>query len=619
MKHTILFLKRMGLAYLLYFVCRLGFLLFNFSDYSSFSAGEIMHTFFVGLLFDSSAIAYTYSVFILLSILPFKFRNSKGYQNVLYVFYFLSSLIAIVLSSIDFKFSQYTGKRSGIELFTVVGDEGNDVSSYFVSFWYLGVVMLFLLYLTCRFYPKLKGEYKTSLVKEIVVFLLVGGLTALGARGGLGLKPIKSFAAAKYVDSELVQLCINTPFNVISTLEGDVIEELNFVSEEESYAIVKPFKRYNGNGTKKPNVVILILESFGREYIGHLGGEKASTPFLDSLSKQFDCTSHPNFYSNGNVSMDAVPSILSGIPNWMDVSFSNSIYQTNGVENIGSALGQMGYESRFYHGSNNGTMGFQNFLKMGGLNNYNGLDEYPTKDKDFDGHWGIFDEPYLQYIAKEMKQGKKPFFSTVFTLSSHHPYSIPKHLKGQFRAYEDKISKSVAYTDYAVKQFFKSIQDEPWFENTVFFITADHTSFSKIKYYNQPPGRYEVPLMVYSPGDSIALNTTQASHIDLLPSILGLVNYQDSFYSIGKSFFRLRDQSHLILYSNGLYWIKDRANNNWLTMRKDGAFNSYFTMKKGSTKKNYKEFDERGGYLLKELQAYLQRFTNDVIQNRMKN
>ena len=452
-------------------------------------------------------------------------------------------------------------------------------------------------------------------IKKIRTYGKYAALTALGARGGLGLKPIKSFAAAQYVDSELVQLTINTPFNVISTLEGDAIEKVNWMEEKESINRVGANKKYQSRSKENPNVVILILESFGKEYVGHLGGEKPSTPFLDSLSKKFDCISHPNFYSNGNVSMDAVPSILSGIPSWMDVSFSNSIYQTNKVENIGSALEEIGYQSSFYHGSNNGTMGFQNFLKMGGLNNYYGLNEYPTKEKDFDGHWGIFDEPYLQYIAQDLKQVKKPFFTTVFTLSSHHPYSIPKHLTDSFKGYPDKISKSVAYTDYAVKQFFKTIENEPWFSNTVFFITADHTSFSKNKYYNQPPGRYEVPLLVYSPGDTFILNGKQASHMDILPSVLDLVNYSDSFYSMGKSFFQLRESSHVVLYSNGLYWIKD--GNEWLTMSKTGEYNSYFTMKEGSTEKKYREFDKQAEYLLKQLHAYVQRFTNDVVSNQM--
>ena len=616
MGHTLLFLKRIGFAYLLYFVLRLIFLLFNLGDYEDSSFMEIAHSFFVGLLFDSSAIVYTYSIFILLSLLPIDARNSRGYQKTVLFFYFLSSAIAIILSSIDFEFSKFTGKRSGVELFTVVGDDGNDVASYFIDFWYLGIIMLVLMYLIYKVYPRLKGKYNTSTLKEIVALILLAGFCLLGARGGTGLKPIKSFAAAGYVESGLVQLTINTPFNLISTIEGDALEKLDYLPLEEAARIVKPAKKYSGLGKDKPNVVILILESFGKEYVGHLGGEKPSTPFLDSLAKQMDCFSHPTFYSNGNVSMDAVPSILSGIPNWMDVSFSNSIYQTNRVENIGSALEEMGYNSRFYHGSNNGTMGFRNFLKMGGLNNYNGLDQYPTTKRDFDDHWGIYDGPYLQYIAQEMKEEKKPFFTTVFTLSSHHPYSIPANLKDSFKNYKDKISKSVAYTDYAVKHFFNSIKQEPWFSNTIFFITADHTSFSKNKYYNQPPGRYEVPLMIYSPQDSLTINSDNASHMDILPSVLQFVSYPDSFYSLGNSMFTLKGSRNTILFSNGLYWIKDGMNG-WLTMKKDGEFNSFFFMEEGKTKKKYREFDSRAESLLNELRAYVETFTNNVIDNSM--
>lgn len=620
MGHTKLFFKRIGLAYLLYFVLRLLFFLFHLDSLKGTGVLDLIHAFFVGLIFDSSAIVYGFSPFILLSLLPFNFREKSWYQNLLKLCFVVCAFVAIVLSSIDFEFSKFTGKRSGIELFTVATDEGNSITSYFADYWYLAIIMIALTVVVFKLYPKFKGATKVVWWKEAIALVLIAGLCLLGARGGIGLKPIKSFAAAKYVEAELVQLTINTPFNFISTAEGEAMHTVQWLPEEEVKDIVQPWKNYHKESSQKdkPNVVLLILESFGREYIGHLGGEKGCTPFLDALASKEDCVSMTNFYSNGNVSMDAVPSLISGIPNWMDVSYSNSIYQTNAVENLGASLEKMGYVSKFYHGSKTGTMGFNSFLNMGGLSKYYGIEDYPNRERDFDGNWGIFDAPYLNYVSKEISKESAPTFTTVFTLSSHHPYPIPEHLKDTFKGYKGKIQRSVAYTDYAVKKFFEHRSKEPGFKNTIFLITADHTSFSKNEYYNAAPGRYEVPLMIYTPGDSLGIKEDLPSaHKDVLPTVLDYVNYPDTFYSLGHSILRPEECKEVILYSNGLYWIGN-GNKTWLTMTKEGTFNSYFNQSKGEKRKQYMNGDERMPYLLKQLKANVQEFNNGVISNQLK-
>lgn len=619
MGHTKLFIKRIGLAYALYFVLRLLYYLFHLDALGEIGFGEVAHAFWVGLMFDSSAIVYGFSPFILMSLLPLKARGKDWYQKTLKFLYLLCAFVAIVLSVIDFEYAKFTGKRSGIEFFATTTDEGNNLGAYFKDYWYLGILMLLLLYLVYRVYPKWKAQKEESLAKASIALLVFAVLGLLGARGGIGLKPIKSFSAATYVDSELVQLTINTPFNFISTAEGDVLKPIDWLPTEVVHQTVDPIKNYYNPSkkSKNPNVVLLILESFGREYVGHLGGEKPCTPFLDSLSKREDCISLTNFYSNGNVSMDAVPSLISGIPGWMDVSFSNSIYQTNAVENLGASLTKMGYTSKFYHGSKTGTMGFSNFLNMGGMSQYYGIENYPKAERDFDGNWGIFDEPYLQYVAQEIDQSSKPSFTTVFTLSSHHPYSIPDHLSDTFMKYEDKISRSVAYGDYAVSQFFKSIEGKPWFQNTVFLITADHASFSKNKYYNKAPGRYEIPMLIYSPGQQFVVDESiPCAHKDVLPTVLDLVNYPDSFYSLGSSVLRDTSERQVILFLNGLYWIGDGTT--WLTMTQAGKFNSYFTQERGEKNKVYLNGDARMNEWLKTLQAYVQEFNQGVMSNQMK-
>lgn len=114
-------------------------------------------------------------------------------------------------------------------------------------------------------------------------------------------------------------------------------------------------------------------------------------------------------------------------------------------------------------------MGFDNFSKAAGIDNYIGQNEYVGNKADFDGSWGIYDEPYLQYIANYLDTVKSPFFAGIFTLSSHHPYKIPNEYSGKFPKGNIPILESIGYADYALQQFFDRISKSDWYKNTLLF------------------------------------------------------------------------------------------------------------------------------------------------------
>ena len=112
-------------------------------------------------------------------------------------------------------------------------------------------------------------------------------------------------------------------------------------------------------------------------------------------------------------------------------------------------------------------MGFDNFAYAAGIDEYYGMNEY-VKNKDFDGNWGIFDEEFLQFYATKLNSFKEPFVSSVFTLSSHHPYTIPEKYKGKFRKGPLKILEAVSYSDFSLRQFFKTASKMSWYENKTY-------------------------------------------------------------------------------------------------------------------------------------------------------
>ncbi len=148
-------------------------------------------------------------------------------------------------------------------------------------------------------------------------------------------------------------------------------------------------------------------------------------------------------------------------------------------------------------------MGFLGFGNILGFDHYYGENEY-NNNEDFDGSWGIWDEPFMQYMKERLDQKEVPFFSTVFTITSHEPYVIPNKYTGKFPKGSIPMHECVGYTDYAFKEFFKEAQKEPWFENTIFIITSDHGN--QVYYgdeYLKVINRNAVPILIYKPDGSL--------------------------------------------------------------------------------------------------------------------
>ena len=170
------------------------------------------------------------------------------------------------------------------------------------------------------------------------------------------------------------------------------------------------------------------------------------------------------------------------------------------------------------------------------------MDEYGN-DKDFDGTWAIFDEPYLNYFAKkcdEIASKGKPFLLTLFTASSHEPFTIPDVYKDKFTRGRIPMHNSISYTDYSLKQYFDQVKDKPWASNTIFVITADHTGVSYRDDYNNEMGRFLIPIFFYTPGGQIPARrdtTRLIQQMDITPTLLGLLNYQKPYFSFGKDVF----------------------------------------------------------------------------------
>ncbi len=542
---------RIILIMLLFSICRIGFFLFNFKMFPGVSIGQLLTMLKGGLSFDISAIVYINLLFILLSIIPLDIRYSDVYKSVLKYIYFITNGIAIAMNGMDFVYYRFVDKRATADVFKTFENETNLGKLFFrflFDYWPATLLTLSLWILMVYLYKRVEPEKpitKNRIAYYLINVLMIPLVIALvigAARGGYrhSTRPITISNAARYVKTPRdVAIVLNTPFSFFRTLDKKVLVRYKFFDEEELSELYNP--HYIPSGSKpftNQNVVIIILESFAREYIGSLnhdleGGKyEGYTPFIDSLisvSLTFDVS-----LANGKKSIDAMPSILASVPS-LETPYTISHYANNEINGLPELLKRKGYYTAFFHGAPNGSMGFDSFARVAGFEDYFGLDQYPLKT-DFDGMWGVWDEPFFKFFAKKMDSFKQPFMTSIFSVSSHHPFKVPEQYKGKFKKGPAPIAEVVGYTDFALHELFDEISGSPWFKNTLFVITADHTNESIHPEFQNNFGSYCVPVIFYRPGSNITgIKHRIAQQIDIMPTILNFLNFDEEYIAFGNN------------------------------------------------------------------------------------
>ena len=492
--------------------------------------------------------------------------------------------LALAINLADAVYFQYTMRRTTTTVFQEFSNEGNlgsIIGTEFLNHWYLVllfvVVMLLLWYCYAR--PHLDGRtlhapntWRYALTCQLS-FVAFFPFCIAGMRGGFttAVRPITVSNANQYAARPVdAALALNTPFALIRSIGKNVfVVPPYFDNEEEMSRIYSPIHTIDTIGTIgtidtippiKKNVVILIVESFGREYIGALnkdledGKYKGYTPYVDALISK--STTFRYSFCNGRKSIDGMPSILSSIPMFVE-PFILTPASMNDYTGIAGILGKEGYETAFFHGAQNGSMGFQAFAQKTGFQRYFGRTEYEAAKgtKDFDGTWAIWDEPFLQYYAEQMSQMKEPFMTAVFTASSHHPFVVPESYQQQFPEEHLAIQKCIRYTDMAIGKFFETASKQPWFEHTIFVLTSDHTNMSDHDYYQTDLGGFCSPIIIYEPSRPEGQMIDKiAQQIDILPTVLGMLGYQKPYFGFGIDVLNTpKEDTWAVNYLNGVY------------------------------------------------------------------
>jgi len=615
MRPLLVLLARMGVLLLIYSLLRLAFALRNADSFPDVPMGAYLG----GVRFDLSALAGIKLPWALLCMVSA--AEQGGFARAKRIVFMAANAVGLFFACVDIEYYRFTLKRSTSDLLDIMaggGDTFSLIPAFALDFWY--IVLMFIASMAMawwayRLAARLKGERDDRWLPNTLWRIVAIVFFVVGSRGGLQLIPLGPMNAAVHAPPPYMTVALNTPFTLLTSFGKPVLEPRVYMPQEEADQLwtvehVPVAGRtvamaLDSTSIAKPNVVVIILESFSAAFSKRLSGAEDCMPFLDSLMGEG--LSFQRAFANGRRSIDGIPAVTASIPEWMEEAFLTSPYAQQPFTALGSVLAAEGYATSFFHGGRNGTMGFDTYASAAGYQRYVGMNEYPDAD-DYDGTWGIWDRPFLQFFAREIGKERRPFHSVVFSLSSHHPYDLPE---GEERRYGDgkhRIEPTLRYSDDALRRFFATASTQPWFDSTLFVITADHTAdLDRSGQQYSEAVDYWVPLVFYWP-KVIAPRAPPviAQHIDIMPTVLDLIGHGKPYFSFGTS----------VAHGEGRGMAVARSMGFWFALMAEGNF-CFEGEHLSPTALRNPLVVESDGSEVRRLKAAIQQFATRMAENRL--
>ena len=576
--HTALLIWRILLLYVVLMLCRILFYRYNSEIIGPIDGSELGALLRGALMFDNVSVLYANALFILLSLVPLRLRDKRWWQSMMYWYYLVvNSVLLVVLNLSDAIYFRYAQKRlTAEELLFAENDNSLQLFFKFLSenlpVALVGIALIVLLAVgycrRCRPQSLLSGVWyylSSTIILIIAMVLSVGGI-----RGGFTkmTRPITLSNATLYTpDNMRATMILSNPFCVLRTMgSSGKLHYQRYFEPEKLTELYSP-EHYPSEDTRTTeltgrNVVLFVMESFSAEHSALLSPQlykdepqKGYTPFLDSLMRQ--SYTFFNMYSNGKRSIQALPAVWSSIPS-LKTSFISMPQAMAPMRALPELLAEEGYRTMFFCGSNHGSMGFGAYARQVGVKELYSRENYEQAHgkEAFDGYWGIWDEEFMQYMGEVLSEAEQPFFSTMFTLTSHHPFVIPERYAGKFPEGKTAVHKCVGYVDEAFRRFFARYENEEWFRNTLFVFVADHVSSEKFsEEFRHSPADYRIFGFMYAPDSALFGEHRQVvSQIDIMPTMLGLMGYNKPYFAFGRDVFgEHRDIPMAVNYDNNLF------------------------------------------------------------------
>ncbi|UOG72889.1 LTA synthase family protein [Hymenobacter tibetensis] len=511
MKNRFDFQWRYFLFWLAFFVAAKAlFLLYHFSKTTSLSGSTLAGIFAYGLRLDASATAYLsvvpFVVFILGSLLgrrfPFAFLV-KGYTAVV-------GLLVALLSVADLELYRVWGFRlDATPLQYLDSPTEMAASAGSAPVMQLGLCLLGLAAAGIVLYNKIIGKIPAlpshiGRGRAALAGLLYTALLVVPLRGGLQQIPINQ--SDVYFSSILFanHAAVNLPWNVANSwrLRDTNTSRYQFLPDSTATRLVQPLYTYISPASDsathallrspRPNVLFVILESFTSKLIGSVGGEVGVTPNLDSLARTGVVFN--NIVAAGDRSQKGLVALLSGFPNQPNNSIIKYPRKTERLAHLCQSLKPAGYHSSYYYGGELAFANMKSYLVTAGYERFTERGDFPKSQQN--SKWGAHDHILFERVLQDFKTQQQPFFSTIFTLSSHEPFEIP--IPSKFPGSDETalFRNSVYYTDWALGRFLQEARRQPWYDNTLLVLAADHGHGLPGGNSVEDPAKFRIPLIL---------------------------------------------------------------------------------------------------------------------------
>tara|TARA_B100000242_G_scaffold293912_1_gene273664 strand:+ start:120 stop:1976 length:1857 start_codon:yes stop_codon:yes gene_type:complete len=569
------FLKLYFFWLFLFFINRVIFFIFYFKSFKNIKLLEVLQIIPNSIPLDLSFISYVATVIFLLILLGFllSFFKIEPFINKTVNFFLVSMILFTNFVSAGeiclykewetkLNYTALSHLKQPSEVFLTASNTDYLIFSFYIL---ISIIVIRFYFYNIKIHFKFQKNTFKSIVKKIVFAPLILGVFFYFIRGGLQSIPINISDA--YFSKNIIvnDLTVNSNWNIIqsyfkssrsingnpykkySKKDYDLFVE-NYVNDSTSKVL--PIKILKD---EQPNIVFILLESWSADIIESLGGLKSITPNFNKLEEQGLLFS--NFYSNGWKSEQAVSSIFSSFPVFPYISIIKETDKARKLPSINKSL--KNYNSSFIFGGQLSYGNIKGFLLNQKFDLVLDIDDfdYPR------GRLGIHDEFMFDEFHLHLNKMKEPFFSTLFTLSSHSPYDFPFKHKFSFNSRHDPYVNSIAYTDSCLGIFFNKIKNEKWYDNTLFIIVSDHSHSTPINRRVAQKERFKIPMLWY--GNVLhdkykgVSNEILSSHIDITPTLLSQLNYKDDSKYFGNDIFKLNKKYVPYSFVRGYGMIND--------------------------------------------------------------
>lgn len=560
------------------------------SDFNSLGLLDVIEAFTVGLRFDVSMVAMVVGIPLLLMLmLPFRWSHHVYWQRLWGWFIFITVLLMIFMMAADTIYFGTVHRHVGAEIGTISSDMASmtmlAISQYSGALFLFGLTAVagafFWRYLTHHI-PAAPNRVWLRLISILVGLLL---LVILG-RGGISGKPISVGEA--FFSNSMPQgyLALNGAFAIARAINDSAPPPKVFMPQTEANErthtyltgkgtpFYKPdfplYQRAQAGTTRtnNPNVVVLMLESWGAIHIDAFRKQMnlpplGVTPNFDSLAQHGRLYTH--FYANGQRSIQGGAAVLAGLPTLPGMPFLGEGLEQNQQSFLGEIAQSQGYETIFLQSSDRGSLRFDAIAARAGFTTYLANEDIPElhEHKKAASTWGTWDHNTLQEANKRFAAARKPFLGYIFTSTTHVPWLIPDERWKKYTGGKDvdKALNAIYYADWALGELIAAAKKDGYYDNTIFVLLADHTN-EFVEHVENVPNLFHIPLLIVGPGIRNGIDERVGSQFDIMPTIMDIAGWSADHSGLGRSLMddtRMKERAALTVRDNAISWITPKG------------------------------------------------------------